>query len=193
MCPTWFIGPSFNYLSWGREWQLLDMRDKLVASLLPAWPLLTLCSLLSNISWADQHYLTRFCQPGCSSPLLLSHYLGNVETLHCYLYQISGPVSAWRALVTWSAPVVTPANEDARQARGVMRLTLSVTLGSGGEWSPHHVTRCRNVTRLWLTFVTQYPAWLEVCVATSFSSFVISAIGPYSYLGSKVIFLYFPA
>ena len=29
---TWFIEPSFNYFSCGPEWQLLDMRDKLVGS-----------------------------------------------------------------------------------------------------------------------------------------------------------------
>lgn len=96
---TWFIDPSFNYFSWGPEWQLLDMRDKLVASREQpghCWP----CAHSGvTQAGAEQHYyyLTMFCQPGCSSHP--SYYPITSEQLRhrcCYLYQ--APVSAWRAL-----------------------------------------------------------------------------------------------
>ena len=145
MGPTWFIEPSFNYSNWGREWQLLDMRDKLVASLLPAWPLLTLCWLRGNISWAAGHYLTMFCQPAAAAAPsyypIISELLRHRAVIYiraCFRVASSG---------RWWASMVTPANEDGVWCQQiVMRLTLSVTLDSG-EWSPHHVTRCRDVTQ----------------------------------------------
>ena len=96
------------------QWQLLDRRDKLVASREQpghCWP----CAQC-NISWRGIISLC-FVNLGCTSRLLiLSHYLATVETTRSYLYQ--APVSAWRALDHWhwwdEPPLVTRANEDAQ-------------------------------------------------------------------------------